>query len=73
MTTLKLTKQLQLFPGSHPSGINNEGELAYVSAEYFSTAFNSGVLKPNSKEMWDTLLSFQKGWKACKDFYSIND
>ncbi len=50
----------------HPSGLS-EDELAFVSAEFFSQ------YKPTSpnKEMWDRLLAFQKGWKACMDFYKI--
>jgi hypothetical protein len=51
----------------HPSGIENEAELAYVSADFFSRY--SDACFPSEEVMWDALLNFQKGWKACKDYY----
>lgn len=58
----------------HPSGLEDEGELAYVSAQFFSVYHDR--LDPGfaaEAEKWENLLAFQKGWKACKDFYKIND
>lgn len=57
---------------NHPSGITDEGELAYVSADFWMLPENL-ELKTITNETWDRLLSFQQGWKACKDFYNIND
>lgn len=63
----------------HPSGLTTEAELAFVSAEFWCHPDN---LKINKSEqgtwsepgVWERLLAFQQGWKACKDFYSsIND
>ena len=57
----------------HESGIEDEGELTYVSAEFY--ARYSDRLDPgfaNHMEAMGALLAFQKGWKACKDFYKID-
>lgn len=56
----------------HPSGLEDDGELAYVSAEFFSVyhdRLDPGFAK--TAEGWGALLAFQRGWKACKDFYKI--
>lgn len=53
----------------HPSGIEDEAELAYISIEFWSLPDSDY----NDPIIWDRLLSFQQGWKACKDFYKIND
>lgn len=58
----------------HPSGIEDEGELAYVSAEFWNKFHDR--LDPtwsHSDEAFNSLLSFQQGWKVCKDFYKINE
>lgn len=58
--------QLLIPPGiKHPSGITDEGELAYVSAEFWMTTEDA---KSND---WDRLLAFQRGWQACKKYYKI--
>lgn len=63
-------KKLTTYPGEHPSGLNDDGELAYVSAEFWLT---SGINRRGNDEGFDHLLTFQQGWKACKDFYKINE
>lgn len=58
---------------SHASGLEDEGELAYVSAEFFSQYHDR--LDPSyakHAENMGNLLAFQRGWKACKDYYKIN-
>lgn len=60
----------------HPSGIKNEGELAYASAEFWATNNYPEMLPRNitstpAHPIWRELLAFQKGWKACKDFYEV--
>ena len=57
----------------HPSGIEDEGELAYVSMEFWVNS-DGGVdsILNAEDEKFNRLLSFQQGWKACKDFYKIN-
>jgi hypothetical protein len=60
----------------HPSGLESEAELAYTSAEFFSEysdKFSPHKAYPHTDKMWEALLAFQKGWKACKDFYNINE
>ena len=54
----------------HPSGLE-DGELALVSAEFFSRT--SGTPFITEKTLWYALLSFQQGWKACKDFYKVKE
>jgi hypothetical protein len=56
----------------HPSGINDEGELGFVSMEFWMMPENVKNIGINP-QVWDRLLSFQQGWKACKDFHKIND
>ena len=53
----------------HPSGIEDEGELAYVSMEFWVNS-DGGVdsILNAEDEKFNRLLSFQQGWKACKDF-----
>lgn len=54
----------------HPSGLEDDGELANVSMEFWMHPDNSSIgVDP---EVWSRLLAFQQGWKACKDFYKIN-
>lgn len=62
-----------LGPLEHPSGIEDEGELAHVSMEFWmkSDGGVDSILHPTYAK-FDRLLSFQQGWKACKDFYKIN-
>lgn len=55
----------------HPSGLEDEDELASVSVKFFSEYSNINWL--HEENMWAALLAFQKGWKACKDFYKISD
>lgn len=52
----------------HPSGLEDEGELAYVSAEFWL----NDTTNMETPELYAKLLAFQKGWKACKDFYKIS-
>ena len=56
----------------HPSGLEDDGELAYVSMEFWvnSDGGLDSVLDAKD-EKFNRLLSFQQGWKACKDFYKI--
>ena len=54
----------------HPSGLEDEGELAFVSMEFWMHPDNQSLGK--DPEVWARLLAFQQGWKACKDYYSIN-
>ena len=52
-----------------------EGELAYVSMEYFSLvgARVSSEKKPLGA-LWTELLAFQNGWVACKEHLAkLND
>lgn len=53
----------------HPSGIEDEAELANVSAEFWKVAEVPAI----DPHVWDRLLSFQQGYKYCKDVYKIND
>ena len=58
----------------HPSGLEDEGEIGFVSMEFWNTYH--GRLDPGwsqSTEAFNSLLYFQQGWKACKDFYKINE
>ncbi len=56
----------------HPSGLTDD-ELGYVSAAFWSISDVTYKFKETPDIVWDRLLSFQQGWKACKDFYKIND
>ena len=52
--------------------MNNEAELAFVSMEFWAKIVSD--LDPiNISEAYSHLLTFQQGWKACKDFYKINE
>lgn len=65
-------KKQETCPGSsHPSGLE-ESELAYVSVDFWSK-YDNGVTQiiVDEKEKFSRLLSFQQGWKACRDFYKI--
>lgn len=68
-------KQQPISPGplNHPSGIENEAELAHVSMEFWLHS-DGGVesIMHSTDAKFDRLLSYQQGWKACKDFYKIN-
>lgn len=57
---------------NHPSGLENEGELAYVSAEFWLN-IEPELKLTKSFEQYSHLLTFQQGWKACKDFYKISE
>jgi hypothetical protein len=75
MTTHPHKKQEQTYHGplSHPSGIEDEGELAYISMEFWANSDGGNVYVGETENAkFDRLLSFQQGWKACKDFYKIN-
>jgi len=56
----------------HPSGLEFEDEVAFVSTQFWKLPENLELVKIGN-EVWDRLLSFQQGWKACKDFYKISD
>jgi len=56
---------------THPSGIEDEGELAYVSMEFWTKSDGVDTIMYATDADFDKLLAFQKGWKACKDFYKI--
>ena len=56
----------------HPSGLE-ESELAFVSMEFWMLPENLEPAEGITNQVWDRLLSFQQGWKACKDLYKIND
>lgn len=76
MSTPQNHKKQQLTspgPLNHPSGIEDEGELAYVSMEFWMNS-DGGVesIMHSTDAKFDRLLSFQQGWKACKDFYKSN-
>ena len=56
----------------HPSELEDESEIAYVSAKFWeklSDSLRSTGLSID--EIYNHLLTFQQGWKACKDFYKI--
>ena len=57
---------------THPSGLENDGELANVSMEFW-TKIVSDLDPINITEAYSHLLTFQQGWKACKDFYKIDE
>lgn len=50
-----------------------DGELAYISAEFwFNYTEPIGKINPDDP-VWDKLRAFQAGWVAAKQFYSINN
>ena len=74
-TQQSLKKQQQTFLGplNHPSGIEDEGELAYISMEFWiNSDGGADSIMHSTDAKFDRLLSYQQGWKACKDFYKIN-
>ena len=59
---------------NHPSGLEDDGELAYVSAEFWMTyPTKKDMTAEEIREAYSCLLSFQQGWKACKDFYKSHE
>lgn len=48
------------------------GELAYVSAEFWKQHKHIIPTAPDHP-IWEKLKTFQAGWVACKQFYSINN
>ena len=70
--THKKPQQTYHGPLNHPSGIEDEAELAHVSMEFWMKS-GGGVesIMHSTDVKFDRLLSFQQGWKACKDFYKI--
>ena len=72
MEQMRQNKQ-EIFRGNHPSGIEDEGELAFVSMEFWIKS-DGGAESIMSAEnaKFDRLLSFQQGWQACKDYYKLN-
>jgi hypothetical protein len=56
---------------THPSGIEDEAELANVSMEFW-TKIVSELDPVNLNEAYSHLLTFQQGWQACKEWYKIN-
>ena len=73
-----LENQLATFLGTnHPSGLA-ESDLGYVSMLFWSLDDNKNLSRNDSGTwsepgVWERLLAFQQGWKACQDFYKIND
>lgn len=58
----------------HPSGIEDEGELAYVSMDFWVHPDNANLSRNESGTwsepgVWERLLAFQQGWKACSDYH----
>lgn len=53
--------------------ILEEGEIAYISAEFWFQGHDrldpSKSLEP---AMYDQLLAFQNGWQACKEYYGVS-
>lgn len=64
--------QQQTFLGEHPSGLEDEGELAYISMQFWSHIYPELPKSYSLAKVYDLLLAYQQGWKACKDFYKIN-
>jgi hypothetical protein len=59
---------------NHPSGIEDEGELAGVSAQFWLTYPIKEKMSPAEiNEAYSCLLSFQQGYQYCKEQYKIND
>ena len=48
-----------------------DGELGYVSAEFWERNSVLGKMNPDHP-VWDKLKAFQAGWVACKEFYKIS-
>lgn len=73
MTTQKLKNNLTISPGSsHPSGIEDEGELAFVSMEFWMMEPNGvDAIFTANEEVFNRLLAFQLGWQAAKNYYKI--
>lgn len=73
MEQMQEKNKLEIFHGQHPSGLTEESELAFVSMEFW-TKSDGGVesIMHSEDAKFDRLLSFQQGWKACKDYYKIN-
>lgn len=67
--------RLETYLGSnHPSGLQ-EPELGYVSMLFWSLDDNKNLSRSGTWSepgVWERLLEFQQGWRACKDFYKIN-
>lgn len=69
--------QLETYLGiNHPSGLH-ESELAYVSTVFWFLDDNKTLSRSDNGTwsepgVWERLLAFQQGWKACQDFYKIN-
>lgn len=65
------------YPGTeHPSGLH-ESDLGYVSMVFWGLDDNKNLSRASSGTwsepgVWERLLAFQQGWKACQDFYKIN-
>lgn len=58
----------------HPSGIEDESELANISMEFWvNYPTKKNMTAEELREAYSCLLSFQQGYKYCKDFYKIND
>lgn len=55
----------------HPSGLEDKDEIIEVSAEFYSTVAQE-MEEAGMTNILEHLLTFQQGWKACKDAYKIN-
>ena len=56
----------------HPSGLD-ESETAFVSVSFWMLPDNAKLSRNaqgiwSEPGVWELLLAFQQGWKACKDF-----
>ena len=56
----------------HPSGLDG-AELAFVSGSFWMLVDNINLSRDkegtwSEPGVWERLLAFQQGWKACKDF-----
>ncbi len=63
---------------AHPSGLSSESEIAYISMDYWAHPDNASLAKTadgtwTEPGVWERLLAFQQGWKACKDFNRANN
>ncbi len=59
----------------HPSGLD-DNELAFVSMEFWCMPENANLSRDeqgtwSEPGVWERLLTFQQGWKACMDFYKV--
>jgi hypothetical protein len=57
--------------------LGGEGEIAYVSFEFWKTRQLSmlpeGTIHDHPEHpVWDELRAFQHGWLACQEYYEIN-